>query len=463
MRNIDQNNRPLVFAALALCAIAFLVYLGLTPLGVWQDEYITLGHVREEGFGIIKERLLHWSPRPLSEMFIWAYGIAVEKANRPLITSALLPCWAILVAALLGPSTKTRKGFVASAILLVLLLAGHQVGEVFYWPLGALAYVPTVAAMAILLTIDFAGFSDTTAGRVVTLVALVVAATSTEIGALFAAGYCVLAFIVSMITRDRFKFWWVVPFVISLGVLYMMATGRVAKNIEMFGDQTMIHRPVPAVLAAVQTFFGELFGPAVPGSPTLTTLAIYHSKLAFFLGTYFLFSLDKEETRSRRQLMRLVLAVSLIGAAFLMLAAAYYQFGLACCERHATIRQCYFYIALGSLGLFAARMRPVRAPRAGLLLLIASVLLPLSTDVSGIASDYRNYHRIIDARIALWDSGLSSADGMTVPPMPNAKIAGGYDFPIGTFVEGDNKGGAFASGMRYFFKKKSITFEPPGN
>ncbi|WP_233850425.1 hypothetical protein [Paraburkholderia sp. HD33-4] len=461
MKNTNQNNNSLIVVALLVCAVTFLAYLGLTPLGVWHDEFITLGHVREDGFGIIRERLLHWSPRPLSEMFLWAYGIAVEKTNRPLIATALLPTWVLLFCAVLGPSAKTRKGFVASAVLLILLLVGHKVDEVFYWPVGALAYVPTVAAMAILLSIDFAGFADTTAGRVVTLIALVTAATSTEIGALFAAGYCVLALVVSVITKDRLKLWWLVPFAISLGVLYMMVTGRVEKNIEMFGDHSIVHHPAAALWAAASNFWGELFGTDVQNASTLTTLAVYHSKLAFFCGTYFLFSLEKEPTLGRSQLMRLGLAISLIGAAFLMLAAAYFQFGMACCERHATMRQAYFYIALGALGLFAARFRPVRAPRAGLWLLIVSVLLPLSTEISGIANDYRHYRAIMDARIAMWESGLSSGDSMTVSPMPPARIAGSYDLPAGAFVEGDGKGGPYAMGMQYFFKKKSVIFDLP--
>jgi hypothetical protein len=456
-----QNSSWVTFAALAICGITFFSFLGLTPLGVWHDEFITLGHVREDGFTIIKERILHWSPRPLSEMIIWWYGRAVMHFNRPLITSALLPCWGFLVAFTLAPSAVSRKGFVASSVLLTLFLLGHKVDEVFFWPVASVAYMPTLAALAALLTIDFAGLSDTTFGRAFALVALLIAATSTEIGALFSAGYCLLAFIVSAISKDRLKFWWALPFAVSIGVLYLMFTGRVAQNIEMFGDRSIIHHPMLAVRAAGGSFFQEFFGTDVSQAPTLTSASAFLSKATFLLGTYFLFSLDREETRSRRQLMRLVLGVSLIGAAFLMLAAAYYQFGISCCERHATMRQCYILIALGAFGLFAARLRPVRSPIAGTLLLIVSILLPLRAAIPDLISDYRNYHAVIDARIAMWESGLTPGKTMVIQALPPAKIAGGFTFPIGTFAEGDKDEPPIAPWIMYYFKKTSITFLAP--
>jgi hypothetical protein len=438
-----------------------LAYLGLTPLGVWHDEYSTLGHVRDDGFALIKLRILHWSPRPLSELFIYVYGLAVAKLNRPLVTSALLPCWALLIACTIIPSVATRKGLVASSALLVLFLLGHKVDEVFYWPIGALAYMPTLAAIACLLTIDFAGFSDTTTGRVVALVALVVAATSAEIGALFAAGYCVLAFIVSVATRDRLAAWWALPFAVSLGVLYLMLTGRAAQMGEVYGDRSIVHEPVSAVLAAVRLFFGEVVGTDVPSDPLTTTLSILLSKVTFFFGTYFLFSRDPEASCSRRQWMRLVLAVSLIGASFLILAAGFYQFGLSCCQRHATMRQCYILIAIGSLALFVARWRPIRAPSVGTLLLIVAILLPLRIAARDLASDYQNYRAIVAGRVDLWTAGLGPDSPMIVPLVQPARIAGGNVFAVKTYSAADKNIDTLSSWIMYFFRKTSITFQIP--
>ena len=455
------DNRWLAAVVVALCTVTLLAYLGLVPQGVWHDEYWTLGHVRDEGFAHFKARVLHWSPRPLSEMFIYAYGLAVAKLNRPLVTSALLPCWALLIACTIFPSAATRKGLVASSVLLVLFLLGHKVDEVFYWPIGAFAYMATLAAIACLLTIDFAGFADTTKGRIVALVALVVAATSAEVGALFVAGYCVLAFIVSAVTRDRLAAWWALPFAVSVVVLYLMLTGRAAQMGEVFGDRSMVHKPVAAVLASAKLFLWEVVGTDVPSDPLSTMFSILLLKVTFFFGTYFLFSLDHEASRSRRQLMRLVLAASLIGAAFLILAAGFYQFGLSCCERHATMRQCYILIAIGSLALFAAHWRPIRAPSVGILLLIVAILLPLRMAVPDLMSDYRNYHAIVAARVDMWTSGLGPDNPMIVPQVQPARIAWGNVFAVKTYGAADRNVDMLSSRIMYFFRKTSITFQAP--
>jgi hypothetical protein len=368
----------------------------------------------------------------------------------------------LLIACTIIPSAVTRKGLVASSTLLVLFLLGHKVDEVFYWPIGALAYMPTLAAIACLLTIDFAGFADMRTGRIVTVVALVVAATSAEIGALFVAGYCVLAFVVSTVTKDRLATWWALPFTVSLGVLYLMLTGRAAQTGEVFGDRSIVHEPVSAVLAAARLFLREVVGTDTPSDSLTEMLSILLLKVTFFFGTYFLFSLDHEASRSRRQLMRLVLAASLIGAAFLVLAAGFYQFGLSCCERHATMRQCYMLIAIGSLALFAAHWRPIRAPSVGIVLLLIAILIPLKRATPDLVSDYRNYHVIVAARVDMWTSGLGPDNPMTVQQVQPARIAGGSLLAVNTYSAADKSVDALPSWIMYFFRKASLTILAPG-
>jgi hypothetical protein len=68
--------------AAVVSLVTVVAFAGLIPLGHWQDEYFTLYHFHESGFAYFGERLLHWSPRPLSEFFAYLYGLAVYDLTR---------------------------------------------------------------------------------------------------------------------------------------------------------------------------------------------------------------------------------------------------------------------------------------------------------------------------------------------------------------------------------------------
>jgi hypothetical protein len=63
-----------------LCAISLIILLvmialhfGLMDLGRWDiDEFIVIRSYRDNGWTAFVDRLIGWSPRPLSEVLIWA-------------------------------------------------------------------------------------------------------------------------------------------------------------------------------------------------------------------------------------------------------------------------------------------------------------------------------------------------------------------------------------------------------
>lgn len=453
-----KSNKWLTPAAVGLCTATVFAFWGLTPIGVWIDEYSTLGAVRDQGLRFIYHWFFSWSPRPFSDMLIWFYGLVVMHVNKPLIAEALFPCWLLLTLFLLIPSTITRRGFVASFALLALFLLGHKVAQVFYWPIGAFAYMPTLAGIGALLALDFAGYTETKNGRVFALVALLMAATSSEIGAVFSAGYCILGFMASSYTHDRLRAHWVIPFATSLIILAILYTGRVETNSEVLGHHSINLNFLDAVRLAIAPFFRELIGTDIRQQSTIFILSEIASKIAFFVAVYLIFSKEKQVPWERGQLMRLALATALLGANFIVIAASYYHFGELCCERHATMRQCFVFIALGSLALFAGRTFPIRSEAIGTILLIVSIALPLATAAPNLLADYRDSRTIIDARNSMWKSGQAPGSSMTVKIVPAAHIAGGFPFPPpGRYTEG--QGGIFVNWLMHYFGKKSVDFQ----
>ena len=121
------------------------------------------------------------------------------------------------------------------------------------------------------------------------------------------------------------------------------------------------------------------------------------------------------------------------------------------------MRQCYILIAIGSLALFAAHWRPIRAPSVGILLLIVAILLPLRMAMPDLVSDYSNYHAIVAARVDMWTSGLGPDNPMIVPQVQPARIAGGNVFAVKTYSAADKNVDTLASWTMYFFRKTSFT------
>ena len=75
----DTWSRRAWVLACAMCIALWLAYLGLVPLGHWQaDEYQTFGSLQDSVYDFVRWRVSSWSPRPLSEIFIYAYGRLVQ-------------------------------------------------------------------------------------------------------------------------------------------------------------------------------------------------------------------------------------------------------------------------------------------------------------------------------------------------------------------------------------------------
>lgn len=446
-----------------LSVVTVLAFAGLVPLGTWQDDFLYLHNYHQQGVDFLVDRLRHWSPRPLSEALIYFYALAVYHFGLPLIGVFTALFWLVLIAAVLLPPWLGKRGLFISVVMLAMLLLGHPVTEFFYWPDGVAAYLPTLAAAALLLALDWGGWSEKTAGVMWTFVALMIAAASFEVGAMFTIVYVGLLAATRSIGSRRHAALLMVPVLLSLFLLYLQFTGRVSQGSEVIGDTAVAHHPLASIIATAKRFPFELLKGDALGHKYTGLAEGLLIKVLFFVGLYLAMSAQPNYSSKRLQRMRLVLAVALVGTAALTMMAAFYNFGSLCCERHDTLRQNYVLIALGSIATLLAAHRPSRHHKfAGPLLLLA-LLIPMLAVSPRLVAEYRDYAAIVKARKATWRSGRAAGSDMKVT-QTSPNLTGNLYIEPGTYHRSaDPKTDARPQWMLIFFNKQSAEFTSPVN
>ncbi len=447
MEAITEAPRGRALTGVILCLVIFVVYLALVPAGHWQtDEYLTLKSIRDGDLDFLALRIKNWSPRPLSELMIYLYAQAVAAWSKPLIGEVLAPLWLALLACATAPALARRKrrGASLAATLLVplsilcMFLLGHPVSEIFYWPMASMAYLPTLAAITVIHGLTENADLDRASTRTCILAALIVATSSTEVGAMFAFVYTLVA--LGTMGRDiRRKhwnclfYWLTLPLAASTLVLYSLVHGRVLANSEAIGEGSYVHQLWPSVLAAVPHAAWEFVSSDSLNVDARHLLFGATTKVAFFIGIYLL---SRRHTSSgATQRARIPLAIAAFAMVPITLFTAYYQFGtMACCERHATFRQCMTFVGLAAAASFLAAITakekqasPVRHRwLKGETSLIFALAIASVSSANRIIHDYANFGDLISARCRTWQSGHSDGKAMTITQVPYGSVVGGY-------------------------------------
>lgn len=464
---------PVATVAGVVLGCIVISYAGLIGMGQWQgDEYVQIPQYRQLGFHEYVDRIFGWSPRPVSELVLWLYAEAVEHDHRPHIIPFLAVLWAIVGLATvvtIRPSSYRgvlRYRLLLSLALLAMFLVGHPISELFYWPAGSAAYLPTLAAIVVgfFLLIDrrrvtprraFAG-----------TVALLLAAGSSEVGMLFVL--CLSAArLPALLTqrRRRIALWlrWAAPVALSFVVLAVLLSVRAGVHELPAAETPYLHRPIASLLAAAaQTLRGAAVfngeqASAISLGGAATTLLV---RLSFFLGVRWTWQAANHSDEPVQG--ALGFAVACLAAAFAVLVATDYQFGLLCCERHVALRQCFYALAVAALAVGSAN-GPRRVPDsiAPLPLVFAALIPFVNTGVGALRHDYRLYRTAVATRSSNWAEGMRrGTDAMVFQNAPIGRISHGTNIAPGKFALGDDIPW-WARGIMLFYGKRELTVRPP--
>lgn len=460
-------------------------YAGQLGMGRWQtDEYRLFTMQRAWGWEAFVP-FLAYLPRPFSNGLLFLYGEAVLRFGRPLIT----PFLALLWGGVLGAGTLAARGALSrsgertlaapalAATLFAFVLVTNPATEFFFWPMAAAAYLPVAGAATALLFLLSRPLDR--GRRLACGAALLVAATSSEVGAALAISFAGAAAIEAASRPGRLfpgphgflpaalreGTWWIVPGLIGVGVMAMVLSVR-AGIVELGADaQPYTGHPVASVGAALLRLASELAAADGADGTSAASAVALAARPLFALGFALVWRRAGGAAPGR---LHAVLAVSLIGAAFFSLAAAFFHYGAPCCERQATTRAWLLdLLAVILAGALAARWQPARPGKgrgaAFSAALLTASLFPALQRVDGLRRDYDMYHYALTGRARTWRSGLrADQDAMEffLPPDGPDLLVRGTALPIGTFRTGSDAPELVTAVGRFFGKDVVNTCQP---
>jgi hypothetical protein len=494
--HIARSIRVLVWVFLSIIVLS---YAGLIALGRWQlDEYSEFYRLRTHPLYLIER--LTWSPRPISEPLYSAYGWSVNHFHQPLIIPFLGLLWGILLAAALLTAwqkmSKAEDGAWASALLgltlVTLSLAGGDTTEVFYWPAGSVAYLPTLAATLLLFLQAIDGRLSTPRGRIVGSVCLVIAAGSSEAGATFVLFYLFVQ--VVQYVRERLSkraepvplLWLLAPFLFASAVVITVRLNRFRQN-ELAAISPNAGHLIRSTLAAFEEMVFEAIGRPMLASAfhlypnphswlhagpgfVLQMIAGSHLWMEFllFLAVALLWAGGR---RPERQTVRAILEllVPLLLAGLLTTAAANFHFGRTCCERHELLREAWWNTTLAGLGIVSTAFMPNAArERLARFCAYAPVALLLSVMALGflppLVRSYRSFRSMRQATEGNYTSGFSTTTNRMVYVVPpSLGLIREEELPLGNFTRKPQATEFSIEDYPYFlmdfFEKQNILIE----
>ena len=424
--------------------LGLAAYAGQIGLGHWQtDEYLLFAGLRDHGWQAVASHLA-LSPLPFAEGLLGLYGTAVIAFNSPLVIPFLALLWAgmlacmALAAAYAFPASRQRlvTAAVLAAALFTFVLATNPVTEVFYWPAGAASYLPTGGSAVVLLFLLCRPASARV--RLGCAIALLVAATSSELGAALTVGFAVAALCsgamggrpANLGRTLREGLWWLVPAAFGIAVLGIRAhqglrfdataINSVADGARLFG----IGLAARLLFAFGFAAFWQKVDPvwAVPGR--------WHGVLAVALGTAVAFSIIADGTYAgvltTRSWLEDLLAIIVVG--WLLARWPWW------------------------------RRFPWLPPVA-----LALALLPVLSTLPGLNRDYANYGWATSARVRTWRSASTPGTNQMefyLPPDEAGMLIRGDRQAIGRFRVGPEASEQITAVGRFFHKDIVVTCQP---
>lgn len=467
--------RWLWWGAIWLAVFILLAHTILVAGGRWDgDEFFNFTQYRQSGIAYLLFRTLHWSPRPVSEFVLYLYALAVLHWDAPLITPFLGLLWGVLIGGTFaaawwggigGRLPRLGLGLTVAAMFLL----GHQINEMFFWPMAAAPYLLALPALVVAVFAIIGGHTQRMAGRWIAAAALSIAVLSAETGLFMAVAFAAVLWVVEgRRIRDGLRgiagaAWYLLPLVLSFGILICEFSFRVGDATTGIGPtQAYFHRVLPSLGAALLTTPHELllYDRSANGMSSTGSLAV---EVLLLAGFYFA-SVAAGFRRAPWQHLA-ALAVALPGAVGLIVFASYYQYGAWGFERHRTFGQCLDLLWLLVLARTAAQWTPPmpRLVPLGAACLAAALAIAGVVRLPAILHDAALLPDIRKARDMTWDSGNDLATTTlryTLPP--GGRVLEPSVWQTGHFSLEPRSPGMpwYVPGVLAFFGKKAIDIVP---
>jgi hypothetical protein len=397
-----------------------LAYASLLPLGKWHpDEFTRLHFMQADGWRQIPEMIFGWSPRPVSELVLWVYAAIVARTGQPYSAYFLAALWTTLLLGLYFAARRDQRYPALTAIVLVAaFLLLEKPGEMFYWPVGAAAYLLLTGSLGIACLLA----AERQPRPWLLGATLVSAAWCSEIGALAVIFYAASLLIARIVFRRRVQICWLMWGVILAAALFPILISvlhRGAMNEVMRPGSPTVGSLWNSLTAAVPDQVHELLTARL-GSGWWAILPAVAVKLLLFLGFRAL-ATDRRASMDA-SIPSILLGLSLMLASYGSLALSYDKFGMNCCERQTTFRAALVVLALYSLAqAWPLRRTPVWRPIV--------LALPLIAVFCWRAPDLIYDHGLIAVtrsnRSDLWRSGRQPGPAMVWRNAPIPRIADG--------------------------------------
>jgi hypothetical protein len=349
--------------------------------------------------------------------------------------------------------------------LTALFLLEHSPGELFYWPVGAAAYLTTLSAITLCFFQLSCNLTEHHGGRIITTLSLILAAGSSETGAFFALVFGCLSLIGTSVDSlagpvyQRKILWHLIPALFGIAVFGLLVHTR-ARAQEALFPTAEYHNLYRSMKAAIGQTLKEYL---VPGH-RLSARAIVFGlilKACFFFAVRYCW-LSSGIKLPRRQVL-IVFALSVLATTYFSVTASYYGYGGLTNPWHEELRQCLVMLVVASVGLFSCHygpriLNPRRAEWLGGVFVLSTLILLVPRRCTSLVHDYRNYSACIESRNKSWRSGLSESNAMIWFSPPKGEVAQTLIFLPGTY-NSESKNTDYAHLMR-FFNKRVLEIRP---
>lgn len=394
-----------IFILLATIQL-FLIFAFAGMLGAasWQfDEYFALDYFQKEGFRFFWHRLTTWSPRPFSELLVYLYASIVNLTKMQLIPFVMGLLWGSLLLSISLNIIWFKETSIQNAIRLLfatlpilLTLCSTKTGELFYWPFGSLAYMPTLSALVVMFAILTWGNIDSYA--LPWTISCLILAASSEMGAffiLFFSGFITLIyFFQKKISQPATIIWLklqIPALLISIGVVLGLIFGRLGNKHETHTDPEASHNILTSIFATLPEFLTQLISNGtienkIEATPILIKLCL--GVFVFYLTPGSISNISKKPILAS-------FGLACIATIWFTIFAAFYQFGTLCCERHDSVRYYLSLLFISTFAIFAAHcIKNINPKLTHTLPLLACLILTLyATTASStkLLPEYRDY------------------------------------------------------------------------